>query len=142
MKTNTVTLRDGSCVFELRPSDDGESCDHACVVGGTVERRGDVLRKPSHLTWEEAAEEVAPGRTELSPFDLELARDAMTHSSYLPEGGLEELCRLSEELAAGPDSTIRDAEFHEAVDHLMSDLDGLAEDANGRHPRRRKSDAA
>lgn len=143
MKTKTVTLRDGSCVFELEPFDDGEGCDHARVVGGTVERKGDVLRKPSHLTWEEAAEEVAPGRTELSPFDLELAHDALTHSSYLPEGGLEELSRLSEEVAAGPDSTTQDAEFHEAIDRLMSDLGGLSEDKAGhKHHDQRTSDAA
>lgn len=142
MKIMTVTLKDGPNVCELRPFDDGQGFNQARVVGGEVGRRGDVVLKPADLTWEEASEEVAPGRTTLSPFDLELVQDVVTHVSYLPEGGLETLCKLSEEFATGPDSTIEEAQYNEALSRLLAEADSAPGRKVDPGLRRRKVGAA
>lgn len=137
-----VVLKEGAGVCELRPLEDGEGFDRARIVGGTFGRRGDVLRKPSDLTWEEASEEISPGRTALSPFDLELVRDAVTPWSYLPEGGLETLCRLSDEVTAEWESATDDAEYRAAVGRLLAQLEELPARAASPGLNRRKIHAA
>src|SRR5581483_9461254 len=100
MTTKTVILKEGVGICELRPIDGGEDLDQARVLGGTIGRKGDVLRKPADLTWAEAVQEIAPGRTALSPFDLEMVQDSITHHSFIPGGGLKELSALYEEVAS------------------------------------------
>ena len=142
MKARRVTLKDGPGVCELLPMENEEGFDRARVVGGTYGKKGDILLKPSHLTWEEATEEIAPGRTALSPFDLELVSDAVTRFTYLPEGGLETLCKLSEEAAVVWETTADELDNREALARLLSQLTELPERKADPELRRRQVDAA
>lgn len=139
MTTKTVVLKEGVGICELRPIDGGEDFGSAQVLGGTVGRKGDILRKPADLTWEEAAQETTPGRTALSPFDLEVVHDSITHQSFIPEGGLEELCALYD-AARQCESAADEAEYREALSLLLSQ----EEDGSLRVTslRRRKADVA
>jgi hypothetical protein len=142
MTLKNVVLKDGSGVCVLRPLEDREGFDRARIVGGTFGRKGDVLRKPSDISWEEATEEIAPGRTTLSPFDLELVRDVVTKLTYLPEGGLEALCRLSEDVTVERENATEDTEYRAAVARLLVRLEELPARAAGPDLERRKIHAA
>jgi len=142
MTTRTMTLKDGPAVCHLCPLEDEEGFDRARIVGGTFGRRGDILLKASDVTWEEATEELAPGQTALSPFDLELVQDVVTKLSYLPEGGLEALYELSEEAQVAWETPVDDAAYREAVARLLSQLTELPERKVDAGIRRRKVDAA
>ena len=140
--TTTMTLKDGPAVCHLRPLEDEEGFDRARIVGGTFGRKGDLLLKPSYLTWEEATEELSPGQTALSPFDLELVWDVVTKFSYLPEGGLEALYELSEEAAIAWETPADDLDYREAVCRFLSQLTELPERKADPSLCRRKVDAA
>ena len=139
MTMKTVILRDGLGICELRPVEGREDFDQAQVLGGTTGRKGDVVRKPADLTWEEAAEEASPGRTALSPFDLEVVHDSITHQSFIPEGGLEELCALYD-VAIQWESAADEAGYREALSLLLSQEEGASRRAASE--RRRKADVA
>lgn len=137
-----VTLKHGPGICDLSPLPLEEGADQARVVGGTVGRRGDILQKPPHLSWQEAAEELAPGRTELSPFDLELIGDSVTRFSYLPEGGLETLLRLSEDLETTRERDEEDPDELDILSRLAAALNMGPAGNDQRRLRRRKGDAA
>lgn len=139
MTTKTVVLKEGVGICELRPIDGNEDFDTARVVGGTVGRKGDIFRKPVDLTWEEAAEEIALGRTALSPFDLEVVHDSITHQSFIPEGGLEELSALYD-AAMQCESAADEAEYQEALSLLLSREEEVS--LRSASQRRRKVDVA
>ena len=143
MKTKTVTLKDGPVACELSPLEDEEGFDRARIVGGEFGKEGDILFKPADLTWEEAMEEIAPGRTALSPFDLELVQDIVTQFSYFPEGGLEALCELSDGVAEGARTNEADDEdYREALARLLAQLTELAVPKADSRLRRRQGEAA
>ncbi|HEV3026593.1 MAG TPA: hypothetical protein VG457_03425 [Planctomycetota bacterium] len=141
MTLKTVTLKDGPGICKLLPIDGEEGFDQARVLSGTFGTKGDILRKPADLTWEEAVEEIAPGLTALSPFDLELVRDVVTGHSFIPEGGLEELCTLYENVAVNWESAFDEAGYLEALSRLLSKNEEAAQPA-GTTQRRRKVDVA
>jgi len=140
MTTKTVILKEGVGICELRPIDGGEDLDQARVLGGTIGRKGDVLRKPADLTWAEAVQEIAPGRTALSPFDLEMVQDSITHHSFIPGGGLKELSALYEEVASQGESAADEAEYLEALTRLLSQEEETSHGTVSQ--RRRKADVA
>jgi len=144
MTTKTVVLKEGAAWVELVPIFDETGNDLALIVLGTFGRPGDILRKPTDLTWAEAAEELLPHRTVLSPFDLELVFDSVTEFLYLPEGGLEELFELAEERAERSEGEVLidlldDAE---ACARFIDEAMNRGADRHDTGFRRRKADAA
>jgi hypothetical protein len=87
----TIRLREGSMWVELEPTADAK----ARVVAGNVHQVGDVLARPTGLSWSEAAETVDGGGTRFSPFDLELVADSVTGFEYTPQANEDSLDTLA-----------------------------------------------